>query len=255
MPLAASAILFAPTVSVLARPQFTEPAHVPVQWVGESTDGERLAEFAGRLSSGSQHNPAGRSTREYLENMKKQRHTSVFEHANYTLLLEGVSRSLAHELGRDRAGLVFSELSPRFTDDGATRFVMPPAIIGDAAQEAAWGAQVTGALASYVALVDALMARYGWMDDKVQRRRMARDAAGGVLPNSAESKLVVTGSACAWRTVLELRAGEGAELEMRRLAVMVLRVLVAEAPAFFSDFEIYDSVDRREAARIRGQRG
>ena len=38
----------APVVSVLARPTFVEPSHLPVQWMGESTDGERLAEFAGR---------------------------------------------------------------------------------------------------------------------------------------------------------------------------------------------------------------
>ena len=90
---------------MLARPPFAEPAHLPVQWQGESTDGERLAEFAGRLCYMSQHNPASRSTREYLENIKKQGHGSVLEHANYSLLLEGVSRSLTHELVRHRAGL------------------------------------------------------------------------------------------------------------------------------------------------------
>jgi thymidylate synthase (FAD) len=34
------------------------------------------------------------------------------------------------------------------------------------------------------------------------------------------------------------------------MAVTVLRVLQQEAPAFFSDFEIYEAEDRREAARI-----
>ena len=36
----------APRVTVLARPVFVEPAHLPVNWIGESTDGEKLAEFA-----------------------------------------------------------------------------------------------------------------------------------------------------------------------------------------------------------------
>ena len=79
---------------------------------------------------------------------------------------------------------------------------------------------------------------------------MAREAARGVLPNSTETKIVVTGNARAWRTMLELRSSEGAELEIRRLAVLLLRVLQDEAPAFFSDFEIYEAEDRREAARI-----
>ena len=83
------------------------------------------------------------------------------------------------------------------------------------------------------------MERYGWVADKVHRRKMAREAARGVLPNSTETKIVVTGNARAWRTMLELRSSEGAELEIRRMAVAVLRVLQQEAPGFFSDFEIY----------------
>jgi thymidylate synthase (FAD) len=85
--------------------------------------------------------------------------------------------------------------------------------------------------------------------DKVHRRKMAREAARGVLPNSTETKIVVTGNVRAWRTMLELRASEGAELEIRRLAVAALRSLAAEAPALFSDFEVYTASDRREAAR------
>ncbi len=45
--------------------------------MGEATDGERLAEFAGRLCYMSQKNPASRTTRDYLENIKKQGHGSV----------------------------------------------------------------------------------------------------------------------------------------------------------------------------------
>ena len=210
-----------------------------MHWIGDSTDGERLAEFAGRLCYMSQHNPANRSTRDYLENIKKQGHGSVLEHANYSLLLEGVSRSLTHELVRHRAGFAYSQLSQRYVDESEASFVVPPAIVGDEALEGAWRSQIESAQSTYVALVAQLMERYGWVADKVHRRKMAREAARGVLPNSTETKIVVTGNARAWRTMLELRSSEGAELEIRRLAVAVLRVLQEEAPAFFSDFEIY----------------
>src|SRR5215216_4732574 len=142
-----------PKITVLARPTFAEPEHLPVQWIGESTDGERLAEFAGRLCYMSQKNPAGRTTREYLENIKKQGHGSVLEHANYSLLLEGVSRSLTHELIRHRAGFSFSQLSQRYVDESEASFVVPPAVAGDEALEAAWRAQIESAQAAYVALV------------------------------------------------------------------------------------------------------
>src|SRR5215213_4672571 len=239
-----------PKVTVIARPAFAEPDHLPVQWLGDSTDGERLAEFAGRLCYMSQKNPAKRNTREYLDNIKKQGHGSVLEHANYSLLLEGVSRSLTHELVRHRAGFAYSQLSQRYVDESEANFVMPPAIIGDEALESRWREQMEGAQQSYVALVESLMHRYAWVGDKIHRRKMAREAARGVLPNSTETKIVVTGNARAWRTMLELRSSEGAELEIRRLAVAVLRVLQHEAPGFFSDFEIYVADDRREAARI-----
>jgi thymidylate synthase (FAD) len=243
-------LYYEPKVTVLARPAFSTPDHLPVHWQGDSTDGERLAEFAGRLCYMSQHNPANRPTRDYLENIKKQGHGSVLEHANYSLLLEGVSRSLTHELVRHRAGFSYSQLSQRYVDESEACFVVPPAIAGDELLEGAWRAQVESAQSTYVALVSQLMERYGWVADKIHRRKMAREAARGVLPNSTETKIVVTGNARAWRTMLELRSSEGAELEIRRLAVLVLRLLREEAPAFFSDFEIYDATDRREAARI-----
>ena len=239
-----------PRVSVLARPAFAEPSHLPVAWLGEGTDGEKLAEFAGRLCYMSQRNPAQRATRDYLENIKKQGHGSVLEHANYSLLHEGVSRSLTHELVRHRAGFAYSQLSQRYVDESQAAFVVPPAVLGDDSLEDAWRGQMEEALATYVALVEQLMERYAWVADKVHRRKMAREAARGVLPNSTETKIVVTGNARAWRTMLELRASEAAELEIRRMALAVLRVLQHEAPGFFSDFEIYSAADRREAARV-----
>ena len=239
-----------PLVTVLSRPVFTEPQHLAVNWLGDSTDGERLAEFAGRLCYMSQRNPASRTTRDYLENIKKQGHGSVLEHANYSLLLEGVSRSLTHELVRHRAGFAYSQLSQRYVDESEAAFVVPPAIVGDEALEGAWRRQIEEAQRAYVSLVDQLMQRYAWVQDKVHRRKMAREAARGVLPNSTETKIVVTGNARAWRTMLELRSSEAAELEIRRMAIAVLRILQQEAPAFFSDFEIYQADDRREAARI-----
>src|SRR2546430_16570487 len=83
------------------------------------------------------------------------------------------------------------------------------------------------------------MQRYAWIADKVHRRKVAREAARSVLPNATEVKIVVSGNARAWRTMLELRSSEGAELEIRRMAIACLRVLQREAPALFADFGIY----------------
>src|SRR5215471_2922530 len=146
-----------PVLTLLARPSFSSPEHLPVVWMGDSTDGERLAEFAGRLCYMSQHNPAKRPTRDYIENIKKQGHGSVLEHANYSILLEGVSRSLTHEMVRHRAGFAYSQLSQRYVDESQASFVIPPAIVGDEGLEATWRTQIEGAQATYVGLVAQLM--------------------------------------------------------------------------------------------------
>ena len=80
---------------------------------------------------------------------------------------------------------------------------------------------------------------------------MAREAARGVLPNSTETKIVVTANARAWRTMLELRVERGRRAgDPPAARSRCLRLLQAEAPAFFADFEIYMASDRREAARV-----
>lgn len=218
-------IIREPRVTLIARPQFLEPAHLRVEWKGDASDGERIAEYAGRLCYMSQHNPAGRTTAGYLQNILKQGHGSVFEHSTYAMLIEGISRSCSHELVRHRAGWGYSQLSQRYVDESHAAFVVPPAILGDAALEAAWLDQVRAAQAAYIEAVDRLMEKYAWVEDKVHRRKMAREAGRSVLPNATEVKIVASANVRAWRTMLELRLGEGAELEIRRMAVACLRVL------------------------------
>lgn len=240
--------IYAPRVTVLARPSFVTPEHMPTKFKGPSTDGERLAEFSGRLCYMSHHNPADRTTEEYLENIKKQGHGSVLEHANYSLLLEGISRSCTHELVRHRAGMAYSQVSQRYVDESDTDFVVPPAIIGTP-QEEAWKSFRQADVYEYGMLSDALFEKYAYVEDKTHRRKLAREAARSVLPNATETKIVVTANARAWRTVLELRCGEGAEAEIRRLFIAVLATLQSEAWAFFNDFETYSVADGSLAAR------
>jgi thymidylate synthase (FAD) len=166
-----------PVVTLIGRPQFVEPPHLGVQWHEAGTDGERLAEFAGRLCYMSQRNPANRTTAEYLGNILRQGHGSVFEHAVYVVLIEGVSRSLTHELVRHRAGFGYSQLSQRYVGESEAAFVVPPAVQGDEELETAWQAQVVGAQAAYVSAVERLMERYAWVEDRVHRRKLAREAA------------------------------------------------------------------------------
>ena len=78
------------------------------------------------------------------------------------------------------------------------------------------------------------------------RRKRARQAARAVLPNAAETKIVVTGNARSWRHFIEMRGSTGADVEIRRLAVSVLRHLQQESPNIFGDLEIVAQPDGTE---------
>ena len=188
----------------------------------------------------SQHNPAGRTTAEYLRQHPEAGPRLGVRAQHLRRADRGdLAVAAATSWCATGPGWGYSQLSQRYVDESHAAFVMPPAILGDAALEAEWTAQVEAAQAAYVAAVERLMARYDWVDDKVHRRKMAREAARSVLPNATEVKIVASANVRAWRTMLELRLGEGAELEIRRMAVACLRLLQQEAPALFGDFEIY----------------
>ena len=78
------------------------------------------------------------------------------------------------------------------------------------------------------------------------RRKRARQAARAVLPNCAETKIVVTGNGRSWRHFCETRGSGTADVEIRRLAVALLRALHVEAPHIFGDMRIVPQPDGTE---------
>lgn len=243
----------APVATLIAEPKFTEPTHLAVEWNGLATDGEKLAEYAGRLCYMSQHNPAKRTTADYLKHILESGHGSVLEHANYSVLAEGVSRSLTHEWVRHRAGWAYSQLSQRFVDESEAAFVVPPALLDDSEILADLENDCEAALKSYAKYVERLMARYkveAPLLDPTQRRKQAREAARAVLPNCTETKIVLTGNVRAWRTVLEIRGDPFADAEINRLSRVIALTLAEVAPNFFQDMTVGDTGVRFEFSKV-----
>jgi thymidylate synthase (FAD) len=233
-------IWFEPKVTLVGRTTFVPPAHLPMQQLGGGTDpGADLAEFAGRLCYMSQANPSGRSNHEYIGNILKQGHGSVLEHASFSLLVEGVSRSLTHELVRHRM-FAFSQLSQRYVDESHLAIVCPPAVrSGETAGFHRWRDHAVSACKAYVREVEARLVQFEGCPKREQRIR-ARESARSLLPNCVETKIVVTGDVRAWRTFLELRGSAHAEAEIRRLALEVFEVLATVSPAMFQDISATD---------------
>lgn len=236
-----------PKITLLARQTYMGATHI--QWKSDTgVAAETVAEFAGRLcylsfgpdagfEGGHKLIPGRTTNREYLGNILKTRHGSVLEHAVWTFLFEGVSRALTHELVRHRH-LSYSQLSQRYVDESEVAFVLPPEIAPEGPAFELFRQSCSRALDDYRQLLARIEEQVKDEPSATLRRKRARQTARSLLPNAAETKIVVTGNARAWRHFIELRGSETAESEIRILAVRLLGILVEEAPNLFGDYRV-----------------
>jgi thymidylate synthase (FAD) len=216
-------------------------AHDVQHWQTDtSVAGERLIEIAGRLCYMSFAKPRPGGNHAYIEHLLEVGHGSVLEHSVYNLIITGVSRSMTHELVRHRAGFGFSQLSQRFVDESQCAFVEPDVIATDPELHRVWLASVQASQRAYRTLADALAAKFTNIPERTQRRKMAREAARSVLPNATETKIFVTANARALRHFIEMRADPAADVEIRKVAVAVLKILQVESPNLFGDYSLIE---------------
>jgi len=220
-----------------------------LSWATDTEVGaELLCETAGRVCYMS-FGKGRKTNREYLRHILESAHGSVLEHATWNFIITGVSRSFTHELVRHRAGFGYSQLSQRYVDESTADFVEPEAIAADPELHAIWEESIRQSHAAYCRLVEGLARHYAAEPDPTQRRKLARQAARSVLPNATETKIFVTANARALRHFVEARGHEFADIEIRRVAIALLRVLQREAPALFGDYTIVALPDGTEVAR------
>lgn len=208
---------------------------------------EVLTETAGRVCYMSFARPRPGGNAAYLAHIKEVGHGSVLEHAVWSFLITGVSRSLTHELVRHRAGWAYSQLSQRYVDESIAEYVEPDIIAADADLHTRWLEAIRAAHAAYVQLAELLHEKLNdpafaarWLAesaDRTTRRKAARQAARSVLPNACETKIFVTANARALRHFLELRGSAAAEPEIRKLAGAILDILQQDAPNLFGDYQ------------------
>ena len=210
-----------------------------------------IAEISARLCYMS-YGRGRRDIADFINNLLHHKDGSVFEHINYGFVFTGVSRSLTHELVRHRAGFAFSQRSQRYVDESSGRFVAPPVLTDVAGSEAetAFEVAIESAAESYAALVEALQTAIPreQFEYATDHRKAIRQAARAVLPNATETKIFVTANVRAWRHFIEMRGSAFADVEIRRLAIMVLEALQVEAPLLFGDFTIETLSDGSKTA-------
>ena len=284
-------LIYKPTVRVLSRP--TLDVESLMGFITKSfgdeiadscfarmqgTDGDLLPEIAGRVCYMSFEKPRPGGNKTYLDHIKEVGHGSVLEHPSWSFIIEGVSRSLSHELVRHRAGIAISQLSQRYVDESDVAFVVPPAMLkwhrdwttwNEAYQRGEpgipthrpdytgwerfqnWSNNLHDVLRQYSQLVEALAKDAPLELTGTDRRKWARQAARSVLPNCTETKMVWSANARALRHCIEMRAAAAADVEIRALFIEVLKTMQTEAANLFGDYRIITLPDGTEAAETQ----
>jgi thymidylate synthase (FAD) len=145
-------------------------------------------------------------------------HRSVIEHASYTFSIEGVSRSMTHQLVRHRIAS-FSQLSQRYVSMKDADYVTPASIAADPELEA-----------RYREFMDRIWDEYRYLSKKVP----AEDARY-VLPNACTTNITVTMNARELLHFFELRTCRRAQQEIREVADEMLRLAREASPFIFMD--------------------
>jgi thymidylate synthase (FAD) len=234
-------------IELIGRTEFLPPAGVP--FASEATGGQALAEFAGRAcyQSWDRPNPATATNQGYLDHILQVGHLSVLEHSTATFYLTGLSRAVTHEIIRHRH-FSYSELSSRYVAAEPNAFVEPAAVAADPVLHEKFTAAATAAVGAHADLLAALESAAEHAPDGTLARKQARALAAGLLPAAAQTALVISGSYRTWRHFIGMRATEAADVEIRTIAVDILRRLQDLAPHVFADFRISLLPDGTELA-------
>ncbi len=197
-----------------------------VELLYHTPDPERAIATAARLC----YAPIGAS--ELMETMPEERvrsvlstimrsgHFSTLEHASYTFAIDGVSRALTHQLVRHRLAS-FNQQSQRYVQfKNGIEVIKPPTIEADSEASALFDDMMEQTAVAYAKLLDL---------------GIPAEDARFVLPNAAETKIVVTMNVRELLHFFTLRCCRRAQWEIRELALAMLDLVYPTAPFIFMD--------------------
>ncbi|MBQ7700900.1 MAG: FAD-dependent thymidylate synthase [Candidatus Methanomethylophilaceae archaeon] len=145
-------------------------------------------------------------------------HHSVIEHAVFTFSVEGVSRSLTHQLVRHRVAS-FSQQSQRYVNMDKPTYVIPKTVEADQELKAEFEKTMDEIWKSYNKLVE----------------KIPPEDARYVLPNACTTNITITMNARELLHLFTLRCCNRAQWEIRDLADEMLRQCKEVYPVIFKN--------------------
>ncbi len=162
----------------------------------------------------------------FVEKLVKMGHMTPIEHPSFTFAIEGISRACSHQLVRHRLAS-YSQQSQRYVSEKAGfDYIIPPSIKQDKALKNAFLLFMEEAQEVYNAMVSKL-------NDKGITGESANQDARFLLPNAAETKIMVTMNARELLHFFRQRCCNRAQWEIRRMAEEMLKLAKGIAPTIF----------------------
>lgn len=165
-------------------------------------------------------------TEKFIAKLLSLGHYSPIEHASFTFGIEGVSRSFLAQITRHRIAS-FSVKSQRYVgESGNFNFIIPPEIekLGEDKK------------AKFISQMETIGKWYSeWQADLGGAGEKSNEDARFVLPNAAETKMVITMNARELFHFFNLRCCNRAQWEIREVAWQMLKLCLEKAPNLFKN--------------------
>lgn len=162
----------------------------------------------------------------FVEKLVTMGHMTPIEHPTFTFAIEGISRACSHQLVRHRLAS-YSQQSQRYvSEESGFDYIIPPVIKEDRELKRTFVSFMTEAQKAYNEMVNKL-------NEKGIKGESANQDARFILPNAAETKIMVTMNARELLHFFRQRCCNRAQWEIRQMAEEMLLLVKKTAPTIF----------------------
>lgn len=220
-----------------------------VELLRYTPEGEKLIASAAKLCYSSvgigdiEKNLEYETVEKFLNMLMDLGHESPIEHISFTFGVEGVSRTLTHQLVRHRIAS-YSQQSQRYVKLEQFEYIIPPSIAEDEEAKRLFIEAMEKDQQYYNRLTDILFERFykelqkqGMTEKKARQKaeKQAIEDARYVFPNACETKIVFTMNARTLLNFFRLRTCNRAQWEIRNMAIEMLKLVKGIYPNLFKD--------------------
>jgi len=195
---------------------------------------------AARTSHGSESDNMGPKDKKLIRSLIEWKHTSIFEHCNYTFKIEGVSRALLQELVRHRMAS-YTVRSTRYTLKDLTKDKDIEKVNTPAGYK-----KIVERYCVVPELPDVALKKFYETTAQnlkhillfLSKYKLPNDLIKYLLPESFKTELVITLNARSFRNFLKLRTSKAALWEIRELGLMMYKSIPKDHKIMYEDLEI-----------------